>query len=177
MVASSASAASTGTTTFFSTYDAGSGAQKVSFVPSSAKANSAVKFVPSFIPDRRFSDAGVGDPNTPSTHQWAITASREPRLNVIRNRATNECLDIEQERENITQTTDAVGARVTVRPCDGTMSQNWKVSIATGNQHTFRNAWTDLIFTKTGNDATLELFERRGRVQTFSQTRVGQVFS
>jgi hypothetical protein len=169
--------AARGTTTFFGTFNTGFGAGKVSFAPSSSRTDAAVEFVPFFVPDKRFSDARVGDPNTPRNLQWSITPGRERGLDVVRNRASGKCLDIEQDREDLTGADSAVGARVVIRPCDGTKSQNWKINVATGNQFTFRNAWADLVLTKSGSGATLERFERRGRPQTFGQTPVEPVFS
>ncbi|GAB3933933.1 hypothetical protein GCM10029976_042170 [Kribbella albertanoniae] len=164
------------TAIFFRTYQIGVGADKVQFAPSDRRSNSPLTFVPAFVPDRRFSGATVGDPNTPRDRQWAIVSSLEPGARSIVNRATETCADIEEDRERTPAVDpdgrDPMGARVVLRTCDGTKSQRWKVVTASGNSTHFVNLFTNLVFTQTGDAITLQPFQKRLTGQLYGSTFV-----
>ncbi|WP_433018153.1 RICIN domain-containing protein [Kribbella sp. CA-294648] len=144
------------------------------FEPASARNNTPIQFVKAFTPDRRFTGANVGDPNTPKTLQWAEIPAPNTGFRLLRNRATRLCLDIELGREaglaGGSDQSGGVGARLVARQCDGSLSQQWKdLSRGQTNPHTFQNNWTKLIFTKSGTAATLQPIARGLTNQKFFQ--------
>jgi len=148
------------------------------FEPSSAANNTPIRFVKAFTPDRRFTGATVGDPNTPKTLQWAEIAAPNAGFTLLRNRATGLCLDIGLGREAAlasgSDQSGGAGAALVARQCDGSLSQQWKdLSRGQTNPHTFQNNWTKLILTKSGTAATLQPSDRRLTNQKFFQTFVG----
>ncbi|TCC34884.1 RICIN domain-containing protein [Kribbella sindirgiensis] len=103
---------------------------------SSAQNNSALKFVPRFQGTSDCATCGV--PNTPSELAWGQVKFVPNSTGVsLVNKATGKCADVEAgAQQNPGQ---AVGAKVVLAVCDGTLSQRWKVSLFSGNGSTFQN--------------------------------------
>ncbi|MFE4922330.1 RICIN domain-containing protein [Streptomyces sp. NPDC056661] len=126
-------------------------------------------------------------PDTPPSHAWA-------QLKVVPNSAgvslvneqTGECADVEFSAQQ--PGAQVSGAKVVLAVCDGTLSQQWNVSVFTGNQSQFQNllpgtGTTPLMLTDAQGKAILEPItvnnklsnaERLKHIQTFGSVLVNQ---
>ncbi|MEV6282749.1 RICIN domain-containing protein [Kribbella sp. NPDC051770] len=175
--------------TFFRTIDSTSisGQQAaLQLSTSSSQNNSALKFVPRFTGTAACATCGV--PNTPSQLAWGQVKVVPNSTGVsLVNKATGKCADVEASAQQ--NPDQANGAKVVLAPCDGTLSQRWKVDLFTGNQSTFQNllpGTTKLMLTNNNNGSNsgqavlepstvnigLSNAEKRKHIQIFGSTFV-----
>jgi hypothetical protein len=169
-LAQSASAA-----TFFRTVNSASA--KTQLAISSSQNNAPLEFVPEF--KGTFVCATCGIAGIPDKQLWSLEKLVPESRNIfLVNRQTKKCADVELAAQ--APGADALGAKVVIAPCDGTVSQRWKhIFSAGGNQSTFQNELTGLILTNNAAEGVvLEDFanvrtvtERLQHVQTFGSTR------
>ncbi|MET7550914.1 RICIN domain-containing protein [Streptomyces sp. NPDC005500] len=172
------SSASAATVTFIRTVD--SPQAKLQLSVTSSQNNSPVSFVPRFAGVPACSSCNV--PNTPAKQSWAqlkVTPSAQG-VSLV-NKQTNMCLDVAPSAQQAGAS--AVGTGLVLAKCDGTQSQQWKVSFATGNSSTFQNVLNKLMLTDAQSKPILEPItvnnnlpsaERAKHVQIFGSTLVGQ---
>ncbi|WP_369275863.1 RICIN domain-containing protein [Streptomyces sp. R11] len=125
-------------------------------------------------------------PDTPPGHAWAQVkvAPTASGISLV-NKQTGECADVEFSAQQ--PGAQAAGAKVVLSACDGTLSQQWKSRIFTGNQRSFQNLLPGtgpaLMLTNSQGQAILEpitvnnnlsLAEREKHVQNFGTILVSQ---
>jgi hypothetical protein len=166
--------------TFFRTID--SSTDQLQLSATSSTSGSSLKFVPRFKGVAPCATCGVAD--TPSNLAWAQVkfASSASAVSLV-NKQTQKCADVELSAQ--APGAKLAGARIVLAPCDGTLSQQWKVLFASGgNQSTFQNQLDQVnrfVLTNAQSNAILEPItinnnlsasERLKHIQRFGSTLV-----